>query len=70
MSYFLLFIKFIIFIGTNLLIDAKVHKFLFYTLLCRNLHKYGKSPIFGEIRSFLKFVSTVKIMKILKGFEA
>jgi hypothetical protein len=31
----LLFCNFIIFIGTNLLIVAKVHKFLFYNLLCR-----------------------------------
>jgi hypothetical protein len=30
----LLFCNFIIFIGTNLLIVAKVHKFLFYILLC------------------------------------
>jgi hypothetical protein len=47
-----------------LLIVAKVHKFLFYTLLCRNSHKYGKSPQFGEIWSFMKSVSTAKITKI------
>jgi hypothetical protein len=32
---YLLFCNFNIFIGANLLTVAKVHKFLFYTLLCR-----------------------------------
>jgi hypothetical protein len=52
------------FIGTNLLIVAKVHKLLFYTLLCRNLYKNGKSPQFSEIWNFPKSIPAAKISKM------
>jgi hypothetical protein len=38
------YLNFIIFIGTNLLIVTKVHKFLFYTLLCRKNMNMEENP--------------------------
>jgi hypothetical protein len=48
----LLFYKFIIFIGTNLLIVAKVHNLLFYTLLCRKYTNIGEN---SSLRHYLEF---------------
>ena len=47
------------FIWTNLLIVAKVHKFLFYTLMCRNYLEIGKNArgaLLDEDSTFLKSV--------------
>jgi hypothetical protein len=48
----LLFCNFIIFIGTNLLIVAKVHNFLFYTLLSR---KYTNMREKSSLWHYLEF---------------
>jgi hypothetical protein len=51
---------FIIFIGTKLLIVSKVHNFLFYTLFCRNLHKYRKFTSIWWNSNFPKNMSMQK----------
>jgi hypothetical protein len=52
MLLFMIFDKFIIFIGANILIVVKIHRFFIYTLMCRNcmdIRQITKRPLIAVI---------------------